>query len=263
MAVQKIKQYGDILKVILDSKIYNFDKCEEDYDYFFISTEDKNLLHLGNNLKKYYKSVIFVNSENINSKGRVNAGGSLERQILKKYYDMKGFVSDHYNHCKYDNVRSNLKPVSSQQNSINRQVRGYTFEKGKGFKVTTFRYNSFFEHPIYDYVDTELEVLQQVYDFEEKYLNPYLLSQGLYSYNFFEDRSKCPILLHNERVGILTPEDATFRHILLDTNDWHYYRYNLAEYFKDNGIPFSGHHIDFDDNGFMIDKFTRKRMCPI
>ena len=37
-------------------------------------------------------------------------------------------------------------------------------------------------------------------------------------------------------------------------------RYGLEEYYKENNIPIPEY--DLDSEGFMVDKITRKKLCP-
>lgn len=90
-----------------------------------------------------------------------------------------------------------------------------------------------------------------------------ILKDDYYMYDFLKDRRGDLDILDLERTGIISAEEATYRHVIRYAKDnaWYYYRYNLEQYFKDNHIPVPD--FDLDEQGFMIDKITRKKLCPL
>ena len=96
---------------------------------------------------------------------------------------------------------------------------------------------------------------------ETVYLKP-KMQEDYYMYDFLKDRRKDLDILDLERTKKISPEEAVYRHVVRHAKDnaWYFYRYNLAEYFRDNHISIPSY--DLDNQGFMIDKVTRKQLCP-
>ena len=83
-----------------------------------------------------------------------------------------------------------------------------------------------------------------------------------FNYNFKLDRRNDLDILDLERTGIISQEEATYRHVrrYVDDNPWYVYRYGLEEYCKDNHIVIPN--FTLDEQGFMIHPITGQRFCP-
>ena len=80
-------------------------------------------------------------------------------------------------------------------------------------------------------------------------------------FNFLKYRRGSEDILDLERTGQISEEEAIYRHVLrYADNAWYYYRYGLEQYFRENHIPVPD--FDLDSQGFMVDKITRKHLCP-
>lgn len=157
---------------------------------------------------------------------------------------------NHINGVEFDNVNQNLDKVSQQQNLWCKPSRGYWFT-GRSF-CPCIMVNS---HAIYaKRTRTEAEVCQSAYQLELQYED--------YRYDFLKDRRKDIDILDLERTGLISEEEAVYRHVLrYADNAWYYFRYNLTRYFADNHIPVPAYSIDSD--GFMVHSVTGQRLCPM
>lgn len=87
------------------------------------------------------------------------------------------------------------------------------------------------------------------------------LGTDYYIFDFLKYRRGSEDLLDLERTGVLSEEEATYRHILrYKDNAWYYLRYNLEQYFKDYNIPVPKYSLN--EQGFMIHPITGKKLCP-
>lgn len=165
-----------------------------------------------------------------------------------------GFI-DHRDGVEYDNISENLRPVTRQQNRRNTPTCGYLYcTEEKNFR---FRIQLWFEGRCWDKgsLYNEYEAILRIQEVRET-------EYADYDYDFFVDRRNDKDILDLERTGQITAEEATYQHVIryVVNNAWYYYRYGLQEYFKDNKIPIPD--FDLDSDGFMVDKITRKRLCP-
>lgn len=163
---------------------------------------------------------------------------------------------DHVNGLEIDNIDENLNVVTNSQNVRNKPSRGYLFKislqdlpyfetqatiLGKKYYGGVFR--------------NELDAFESTAELQAKYYSDY-------NYNFLKDRRGELNLLDLERTGVVSEEEATYRHVrrFVDTNPWYAYRYNLQEYCKDNHIVIPDFRLD--EQGFMIHPITGKRFSP-
>ena len=159
---------------------------------------------------------------------------------------------------KKKNIDKNLNVVTNQQNSYNKPTRSYAILVNC-FKPKLIIDNNYFG--FYNSIKFEYKACQLQYRLETEYLRG-ILKDDYYMYNFLKDRRNDLDILDLERTGIISEEEATYKHVIRYAKDnaWYYYRYNLEQYFKDNHIPVPD--FDEDEQGFMIDKITRKKLCP-
>lgn len=145
----------------------------------------------------------------------------------------------------------NLDVVSQQQNCWSKPSRGYSIAKRSfdpHININSWRIRA-------KYVRTEVEAIQLAYQLELQYED--------YRYDFLKDRRKDLDILDMERTGKISEEEAIYRHVCryAADNAWYYFRYNLAEYFKDNNLKVPAYSLDSD--GFMIHPITGQRLCPL
>ncbi len=167
--------------------------------------------------------------------------------ILDNYPD----YINHINMIEFDNVNMNLDKVTNQQNQWCKVSKGYSII-GRSFQP---RIAANFRHIRAKCVRTEVEAIQSVHQLEVTHEN--------YRYEFLKDRRKDADILDMERTGKISEEEAVYRHVCryaLD-NAWYYYRYSLADYFKNNHLKVPAYFIYSD--GFMTHSITGQRLCPM
>lgn len=248
MAVEGIEKYrqqnGDnILKVILKST-----KAFPDaYFYCDVSDEElvKNYTWGLNNQKHPYV---------------VAAIGSFYTYQMKLFHQEKAknilnYYPDYINHIdgiEYDNVNSNLDVVTNQQNRWCTPSKGYRKDKRCRSFQPLIKVNSRLIHD--KCVHSEVKAIQSAYLLEMQYED--------YRYDFLRDRRHDLDLLDMERTGKISEEEAIYRHVLrYADNAWYYYRYNLAEYFREYHISVPKFSVDID--GFMVHPITGQKLCPL
>lgn len=157
---------------------------------------------------------------------------------------------DHISGLKIDNVGSNLEEVTNQQNSRNKQSRGYEIRSifmpmiklnGKIIRDTSVR--------------REDEACLRQFQFESQMFSDY-------RYDFFKDRRGDLDIVDLERTGQISSDYATYLHVkrYVENNAWYAYRYNLFDYCNQNGILIPKYELNNDDR--MIDPVTKKILCP-
>ena len=167
--------------------------------------------------------------------------------ILDDYPD----YINHINGIEFDNINMNLDKVSQQQNIWCAPSRGYVIA-GRSFEP---RIKVNHQQIRAKCTRTEVEAIQSAYQLEMQYED--------YRYDFLKDRRKDIDILDLERTGKISEDEAIYRHVLRYASDnaWYLYRYNLFDYFADNGIPIPSYALDSE--GFMIHSITGQRLCPI
>lgn len=257
MAIQEIKEYRqkdgtDILKVIMKPT-----KLLPDWNYFYCDTKDIDLVEKYNWCIECSRGKLFRVSYHINGSHRRHL--LLHRELACKYLGYYTNYIDHINGLEIDNVVDNLNIVTRQQNSYNRQTRGYKFVVVDYF-IPSLIINGDSVRP-YGVFKSEFEACQFQYKLETEYLRG-ILKDDYYMYDFLKDRRNDLDILDLERTGIISEEEATYRHVIRYAKDnaWYYYRYNLEQYFRDNHIPVP----DFttDERGFMRHPITNQLLCP-
>lgn len=161
-----------------------------------------------------------------------------------------GYHIDYINGVSIDNTYENLVQVTKPR--LNMPSKGCCYNK---------RYKVFQSRIVHDSIiyfdgryDTELEGIVGICEMRKKYFPDY-------DYNFLLDRRKDLELLDLERTGVISAEEATYRHVMkYAENAWYYYRYGLQRYFREHHIPIPEYALDAE--GFMVDKITGQRLCP-
>lgn len=166
---------------------------------------------------------------------------------------------DHVNLVEIDNTNQNLNAVTHQQNQLNRFRRGYSYTKRDNCFSVTYKLSDRIYHP-FSATHREDEACQQA-NYIDKVILKEELGEGYYRFDFLKYRRGSEDILDLERTGIISEEEATYRHILRYVdNAWYYLRYGLEQYFKDNHILVPQYSLD--TNGFMIHPITGQRLCP-
>ena len=173
----------------------------------------------------------------------------------EKKHNLLGYYPDYINHVngiEFDNVNQNLDKVTNQQNLWARPSKGYHKDK---------RFRSFEPYVAVNSrlirakcVRTEIEACQVAYQLELQYQD--------YRYDFLRDKRKDTDILDLERTGQISEDEAVYRHVLrYADNAWFYFRYNLAEYFRDNHLRIPA--FSLDSQGYMVSPITGQHLCPL
>lgn len=259
MAVSGIKQYRqkdgtDILKVFTKPT-----KRFPDGGYFYVDAKDIDVIQNYNwgLIADGKNIVVATNTCSVYSYRKFLV---FHQELAYKYLGYHPDYIDHINGIDIDNTDENLNVVTSQQNAFNRPSRGYNKNhRYKSFQVRV-RLSQELLSP-YSTVHTEVEACQLAYLAEADYLK-LKLDSDYYMYDFLRNRRGDLDILDLERTGIISAEEATYRHVIRYAKDnaWYYYRYNLEQYFRDNCIPIPN--FITDEDGFMRHPVTNKLLCP-
>lgn len=247
MAVDRIVQYRqkdgkNTLKVFLQPS-KDFPKGS----YFYCDAEDLDLIYkCGWGLFSSDGTLYYVT-------GRLAEQHlSFHQEVALKHLGHYCTCIDHFNHCGFDNCDSNLFNVSYKYNNLNVSKRGYIFRMANN----TYQWHvciDSHEDKVFRSVANEVEACQVRNQLEKQYLP--------YHYNFLEDRSNAIDILDLERTGQISHEEAVYRHVKrYSQNAWYYYRYDLADYFKEYNIPKPEYILD--ERGYMLAPFSNRKLCP-
>lgn len=222
----------------------------EGLNYFYCDEDAEDLVQLYSwSLAHHSGHIAVVAYKN-------NTNISFHQEYAKKILGYSPSFIDHVNLLEFDNVDSNLNVVTNTQNQRNTRIKGYCYRQSptrtKRFQVS-LRVNNKVLY-IGD-CSNELEAINLVYEARSKYYSDY-------NYNFKLDRKDDLDILDLERTGIISSDEAIYRHVMRYASDnaWYYYRYNLEQYFKDNHIAIPD--FKLDNQGFMIHPVTDKRLYP-
>lgn len=260
MAVQRIEQYRqkngvDILKVILKPT----KKFPEGKNFFYAPAESLDLVNKYTWCLSSHVSRVCVLSQD-NSTYKVETI-YFHRKLFEFYqgYIWQGDI-DHISQCEFDNTDENLNAVTCSQNQYNRYTKGYLLPNKYHSKFyPQIKLLGRVNHPM-GYLKTEDEACKCQNYIEQVWLRRKLGSQ-YYMFDFKKYRRGSEDILDLERVGKISEEEATYRHILrYSGNAWYMLRYDLEQYYKDNHIPIPKYSLDTD--GFMIHHITGQRLCP-
>lgn len=231
--VDYVEQYGDVLKVYL--------KPTKEYPngaYFYAGIADEDLIYrfrwfLNNNkVKAQPYNIIYFHKEIVDAD-----------KVL------------HKNRVIFDNVRNNLVAGDNQSKSYQEFRVGYN-RTYKGFQAN-IKVNGYLRSS--GVVHSELEACQLQHYLETEFLKTKV--DNYYMYDFLLDRKGSEEILDLERTGKISREEAVYKHVLKHANAWYYFRFGLQDYFKDNHIPVPSYNLD--NKGFLVDKITGKRLCPL
>ena len=244
MAVLEVEQYRqlngeDILKVILKPTQRFPD------GYFYCDASDEKLVRNYTRRLQSQKEPYVV--AYYRDMGQLRFHREKAHNILDDYPD----YINHINGIEFDNINMNLDKVSQQQNIWCAPSRGYVIA-GRSFEP---RIKVNHQQIRAKCTRTEVEAIQSAYQLEMQYED--------YRYDFLKDRRKDIDILDLERTGKISEDEAIYRHVLRYASDnaWYLYRYNLFDYFADNGIPIPSYALDSE--GFMIHSITGQRLCPL
>lgn len=258
MAVSEIKQYrqkdgADILKVFTKPT-----KKFPDGGYFYVDAEDKDIVDryiwYFHKADKYIRVVTCVN---------LRYSRQLlyfHRELAYKYLGYYPDYIDHINGLEFDNTDKNLNVVTQRQNIYNSFSRGYS----KDFTKCSFQVRIQTPRGLlypYNSAHSEVDACQLAYLAETDYLK-LMLGSDYYMYDFLKDRRNDLDILDLERTGVISSDEAIYKHVMKYAKDnaWYYYRYNLEQYFRENHIPIPN--FITDEDGFMRHPVTNKLLCP-
>lgn len=243
MAVEKIEIYEKtgVAKVIL--------KPTKNYPngYFYTDIEHIDIVNsYGWNLIKHHVNEVYV-------KVTTREEGMLyfHQVLAKKILGYHPSYIDHISLLELDNTDRNLNVVTSNQNSRNRVTKSYHLFPC-GFRPQV-------------HVNSQI-IWDKFYKSEaDAALATYYLRKSAYSdydYDFFKDRRGDLDIVDLQYTGKISEEEATFRHVMRYAKDnaWYVYRYNLFDYFKENGVGIPDFSLDIE--GHMIHPVTGQELCP-
>ena len=182
------------------------------------------------------------------------------KELFKFYqgYNWQGDI-DHINMIEFDNIDANLNAVTAQKNSFNRFTKGYSNNNNRSTFQPRIMLNSKTYYPL-SVTHSEGEACIQQNYIEQVWLKDKLGAE-YYMFDFKKYRRGSEDILDLERIGKISEEEATYRHILrYSDNAWFYLRYDLQDYFKQYHIPIPQYSLD--TNGFMIHPITGQKLCP-
>lgn len=168
---------------------------------------------------------------------------------------------DHQNHIEFDNTDNNLNAVTHQQNLFNKFTKGYSYRNdcSTGAFRPEILINLRHYRP-FSVVHREDEACILQNNIEEVLLRD-KLGTDFYMFDFLAYRRGTEDILDLERTGVISEEEAIYRHILrYKDNAWYYLRYNLEDYFRQYNIPVPQYSLDTD--GFMVHPITGQKLCP-
>ena len=245
MAVLRIEEYEDVLKVIL--------KPTKKFPVGYFYTDNNQIArelikNYAWSLRKEGKNIYVCTHKGANS---IYFHTEYAFKVLGYYPNL----IDHVNRVEFDNRDINLNVVSKQQNNRNKLVKGYLYSKTKNISHFTPKCTLNFKDIIRSSYNTESEALIAVFWFRRQVFYDY-------DYNFFLDRKYDLDILDMEITGRITSQNATKLHVkrYVESNPWYAYRYNLFEYCKQNNIVIPD--FSLDSQGFMINPVTKERLCP-
>lgn len=247
MAVERIEEYEDILKVIL--------KPTKKFPNGYFYTDNNPVAR---ELIERYCWFLAKHGKNI----RVIAHADSELLGQKTLYFYQEYAYrllnyypdyiDHINRVEIDNRNTNLNVVTNQQNQRNRPSVGYKLSNKNCFLSCYKLEGKMIYRGNYR---TEPEVLLATYHLRQQVYADY-------NYNFFLDRRNDLDILDLELTKKITSEKAIYLHVkrYVQDNAWYAYRYNLFDYCKSNNIKIPN--FELDSQGFMISPVTKERLCP-
>ena len=258
MAVDRIEEYKQLNGVSILKVYCKPTQLFPSGSYFYAPAEARKLVETYGWRTHYNYNAIYVIARD-----KEKSNIRFHSRLYEFYHGKECLISiDHHNHVGYDNTDNNLDVVLPNQNAYNRFSKGYSYINSKirvpyfqaTIKVNASAKNCFGLTRREDEVCIKQNYVEQVW-LKEK------LGDDYYMFDFFTYRYGSEDILDLERTGKISETEATYRHILrYSDNAWYYLRYNLEEYFKDNHIPVPKY--DLDEQGYMIDIITRKRLCP-
>ena len=257
MAVQKIEEFQQkngiyILKVICEptSKFPN--------GFFYAPAEAFDLVQKYTWCLKQAGNRVYVIAHTGSDYCRKTI--LFHKELFKFYqgYDWNGDI-DHLSHIEFENTDETLNAISHQQIRYNMFTRGYSYSNDCGYFQPRISLNSRNYRP-FSVIHREDEACMKQHYLEQVWLKEKLQDQ-YYMFDFLKYRRGSEDILDLERTGIISEEEAIYRHILrYADNAWYVLRYGLEDYYKQNHIPIPQYSLD--TNGFMVHPITNQRLCP-
>ena len=167
---------------------------------------------------------------------------------------------DHISLCEFDNTDNNLNAVTGSQNNYNKISRGYKLPECRSSFRPRIKISGKENYPLGYSQKTEDKACCYQNQLEQIWLKEQL-GTSWYMFDFKKYRRGSEDILDLERVGKISEEEATYRHILrYADNAWYMLRYGLEQYYKDNHISIPKYSLDTD--GFMVHHITGQKLCP-
>jgi hypothetical protein len=248
--ITKLEEFGNITKVTAKPT----KRFPDGHNYFYIDSCDMNLVQA---FKWYF--VCADSRENIVASYR-DSTINLHKEVYFAHTGERPRYVLKRTGVFFDIVSENLVGATNTNYGFYKVTRGYSKINSSpdSFLVCTEVNKK--NKNAFGVVHSEADACVQRRYFEEHMLKDLIPDYNPNTvYSFLLDRRNDLDILDLERTGQISKDEGTYRHVMrYADNAWYYYRYNLVEYFKDNNIPTPTY--DLDENGFMIDTITRKRL---
>lgn len=239
-----VEQYGDVLKVFTGQSV---DGREQ---FFYTNACAIDLV-----CQFRWR----VQNGAVTAKDSSNRNLTFHKELYSCCYGYYPGRADHINGVGYDNVVGNLRDVDSYTAALNRNNIGYHYDGfSKSFRVSMSIKGGKVKAETISFKSEEAAAMYRLY-LEKVWLKE-VLGADYYCYDILKDRRGSEDLLDQERTGVISSGDATYRHILRHNDAWHYLRFGLQEYFRENGISKPKWGIDAE--GFLTDAKTGRRLSP-
>lgn len=244
--IERVEQYGDDLKVLMTPT-----KTLPNGGYFYASADARELVE-----SKRWLILCHTSGFRVRNSSSIDSGVFFHVAYMQQQLNVDSLdgVVDHMNGVPFDNVSGNLRVATTEQNSMNKVTRGYTYvEASHGFVPYITVHGQMIRGAT---AENEITAAQMAYDLHKEYF-------GEWDYDFFNDRRTEYELLDKERTHKISHDEAVYEHVKshVERNAWYVYRYNLQDYCKEYHIQIP--EFRFDANGFLVDKDTGIRLCPI
>lgn len=248
MAVKDIEIYGDVAKIILKPT----EKFPNGYFY-----TDNNPVAI--NLVESYCWFLTKhdNDTYIIAKVGTKCTGQKLLRFHKEYkerlHNTHSDYIDHVDGLGINNRDCNLNIVTHQQNIRNKPSVGYHFDARRNYFQPYYKLDGkTHSRGIYK---SEPEALLAIYQLKQEVYADY-------NYNFYLDRRGDEDILDAELTKKITTQQAIYLHVkrYVSINPWYAYRYNLFDYCNQNNIVIPD--FTLDNQGFMINPVTSKKLCP-
>ena len=245
------KDGTEIIKVFCNNGYFYCDKADEDII-------DNHSFEIGKAGSKT-NLVVPKTSVRINDRYVTKTFGQMYNKKYYGEYNPDGKVCDHINGVEIDNVSSNLRLASIQQNSYNQFTQGFTVNM-RNDKYS--QYNTYYSAAVnvakfpntkkrtlrpFGCVKDEISACKQQYELENIWLKDYI-KDNFVMFDFTTFRRFALDILDLERTGQQSHEEAINTYLMQDhirTNPWYWFRYSLHKFYDRLGVSEPKLNVDY------------------